>query len=97
MRNMWKRTISSLVIIGLLLNFSGCGTEEFAEVFSRIENSIKEEISSEYRGAEDTQAVWEDADIEKKKDEDTTAAPREDLNVNYAYSTLDDETRHFKP
>lgn len=93
MRNLLKRALSSFVMVGLLISISGCGAEEFADVFSRIENSIKEEISSEYRGAEDTQAVWEDADIEKKTEGVTKSPHREDFSVNYAYSTLDDETK----
>ena len=77
----------------LFLQLWGCSTKEFAETFSRIENSIKEEIGSEYRGAEDTQAVWEDADIEKKPEEETKVSLAENFGVNYAYSTLDEETR----
>lgn len=92
-RNLVNRTLSFLVTIGLLFGLSGCGAEEFADVFSRIENSIKEEIGSEYRGAEDTQAVWEDADIEKKTESVTKSAHREDSGINYAYSTLDDGTK----
>lgn len=93
MRNLLKRTFLSVLSALLFLQLWGCSTKEFAETFSRIENSIKEEIGSEYRGAEDTQAVWEDADIEKKPEEETKVSLAENFGVNYAYSTLDEETR----
>ena len=93
MRNLLKRTFLSVLSALLFLQLWGCSTKEFAETFSRIENSIKEEIGSEYRGAEDTQAVWEDADIEKKPEEETKVSLSENFGVNYAYSTLDEETR----
>jgi len=92
-RNLLKRTFLSVLSALLFLQLWGCSTKEFAETFSRIENSIKEEIGSEYRGAEDTQAVWEDADIEKKPEEETKVSLAENFGVNYAYSTLDEETR----
>ena len=93
MRNLLKRTFLSVLSALLFLQLWGCSTKEFAETFSRIENSIKEEIGSEYRGAEDTQAVWEDADIEKMPEEETKVSLAENFGVNYAYSTLDEETR----
>lgn len=93
MRNLLKRTFLSVLSALLFLQLWGCSTKEFAETFSRIENSIKEEIGSGYRGAEDTQAVWEDADIEKKPEEETKVSLAENFGVNYAYSTLDEETR----
>lgn len=93
MRNLLKRTFLSVLSALLFLQLWGCSTKEFAETFSRIENSIKEEIGSEYRGAEDTQAVWEDADIEKKPEEETKVSLAENFGVNYAYSTLDEETK----
>ena len=93
MRNLLKRTFLSVLSALLFLQLWGCSTKEFEETFSRIENSIKEEIGSEYRGAEDTQAVWEDADIEKKPEEETKVSLAENFGVNYAYSTLDEETR----
>ena len=93
MRNLLKRTFLSVLSALLFLQLWGCSTKEFAETFSRIENSIKEEIGSAYRGAEDAQAVWEDADIEKKPEEETKVSLAENFGVNYAYSTLDEETR----
>lgn len=93
MRDLRKKTLLSVLSACLFLQLWGCSTKEFAEAFSRIENSIKEEIGSEYRGAEDTQAVWEDAEIEKNPQEETGVSPTEDFGVNYAYSTLDQETR----
>lgn len=93
MRDLRKKTLLSVLSACLFLQLWGCSTKEFAEAFSRIENSIKEEIGSEYRGAEDTQAVWEDAEIEKNPQEETRVSPTEDFGVNYAYSTLDQETR----
>ena len=93
MRNLLKRTFLSVLSALLFLQLWGCSTKEFAETFSRIESSIKEEIGSEYRGAEDTQAVWEDADIEKKPEEETEVSLAENFGVNYAFSTLDEETR----
>ena len=93
MRDLRKKTLLSVLSACLFLQLWGCSTKEFAEAFSRIENSIKEEIGSEFRGAEDTQAVWEDAEIEKNPQEETGVSPTEDFGVNYAYSTLDQETR----
>lgn len=93
LRNFIKRTGLSVLSAFLLLQLSGCSTKEFAAAFNQIESSIKEEIGSEYRGAEDTQAVWEDADIEKKPEEETKSAPVLASDNNYAYSTLDEETK----
>ncbi len=95
MRNWIKKIVLSVAVCSIFLQCFGCGAENFAEAYNRIEDGIKKEIGSEYRGAKDTQAVWEDADIEKKPDEETQKPRQEDQkeSVNYAYSTLDDETK----
>lgn len=92
MRNVRNKLFFIAVVLSLLQAF-GCGREKIAEVYSQIENSIRKEIGTEYRGAVDTQTVWEDAEFRKKSQEDTEKSSSQELNVNYAYTTLDDETK----
>ena len=83
----------SLAVCCLAGSVLGCSAVDKYRILEK--EILKEETDSEYRGAEDTESLLEDVPLSEESTEWSAeeAADKLAFEENYAYSTLDNETK----